>query len=329
MLGAIAFAAIRFLFTLWYLGREYGAQELAFDWPKLRTQLAYTLPFELAIVVEILQTNYHQYAVSAHFGAVAFAVYAVGCLQLPFVDFVAGPACNVMMVRMAEEIAEGSHRQVLAIWRDTTRKLALVFIPLFALLVVASRDMILLLFTERYAAAVPIFILWAAVVPLAVFQTDGLLRVYAQTRFIFFMNIVRLAMIAGLIGSFLSFFGLRGAVLISLLATVVAKAGAMVRGLRLMQAKASEILPWGSLVAVSAASTAAVLPAWIVKTEMPWPLLPKLLLMGVVFSIAYVGLVLGFDLVNESEKEAVAGWLRRPAVKPEVLRGRICAESQE
>ncbi len=317
MMGAVVFAALRLLYTIGYLLREFPGK-MRVDGPILRRQFGYTLPFELAIIVETLQTNYHQYAVSSHFGAIAFAVYAVGCLQLPFVDLVAGPACKVMMVRMSEEIAAegsglpGAARRVLAIWHDTTRKLALVFIPLFALLLVSAREIILLLFTDRYAAAIPIFMLWAAVVPLAVFQTDGLLRVYAQTRFILLINLIRLAAIAGLIPLFLSVFGLRGAVLITLFATAGGKLLAMLRANSLLETTTARMLPWGRLAAIAAASAAACLPAWIVKTQLHLHFLPLLALVAAVYSVSYVALVFGFDLLSEGERLAVTGWLRRP-----------------
>ena len=311
--GAVAFAALRLFYTLWYLKREFG-EDLALDWPCLRRQFAYTLPFEMAIIVEVLQANYHQYAVSSQFGAITFAIYSVGCLQLPFVDFVATPASNVMMVRMTDEITEGRNKSVLAIWHDTTRKLGLVFIPIFVLLVISAREIILVLFTARYAAAIPIFTLWAAVVLLAVFPTDGVLRVYAQTRFILFLNIVRLGVIAGMIGWFLSAFGIKGAVLITLLATFVSKSLAIVRATRLMKVSPARILPWGSLAAIGVASAAAAVPAWMVRTQVHLHPIPLLMLMGTAFAISYAGLVLGFGLLNEGERLAVTGWLRRPAM---------------
>ena len=53
---------------------------------------------------------------------------------------------------------------------------------------------------------------------------DAVLRVYAQTRFLLAMNLLRLAIVAALIGwSFMTLFGLRGAVLVTLLATAVVK----------------------------------------------------------------------------------------------------------
>jgi O-antigen/teichoic acid export membrane protein len=310
--GAIAFAALRFVYCLGYLVREYGAH-LAIDWTSLRRQLGYALPFELAIVVDTLQTNYHQYTVSHHFGVIAFATYSVGCLQIPFVELVAGPAANVMMVRMAGALTDGGRRDVLAIWRDTTRKLALVFFPLFALLLVSAREIILLLFTERYAAAIPIFMLWAAIVPLAVFQTESVLRVFALTRFILVVNVLRLVVIAGLIGASIATLGLRGAVLVTLFATAISKALSLLRALKPMDARVGDVLPWSSLAAIAAASGAAGLPAWIVKTQAHLPFAPLLFVMGSVYALSYAGLLFAFDLLNHEERQTIAGWLPVPA----------------
>src|SRR5439155_469293 len=86
----------------------------------LRRQLAYAVPFQLSAIVEILQGNLHNYAVSHYFDAATFAIYSVGCLQIPLVDFVLNSVSNVMMVRMAEEIRDGRMRAAAAVWRDTT-----------------------------------------------------------------------------------------------------------------------------------------------------------------------------------------------------------------
>ena len=66
-------------------------------------QLAYALPFALAVGIEVLQANLHQYVVASQFDAATFAIYAVGCLQIPLVDLITTSAANVMMVKMAED----------------------------------------------------------------------------------------------------------------------------------------------------------------------------------------------------------------------------------
>ena len=50
-----------------------------------RQQLGYALPFALAVGIEVVLINYHQYVVAGRFDAATFAIYAVGCLQIPLV----------------------------------------------------------------------------------------------------------------------------------------------------------------------------------------------------------------------------------------------------
>ena len=69
-----------------------------------------------------------------------FAMYSIGCLQIPLIDVIASSACNVMMVRMSEKMRDGQPQAVLDIWTDTTRRLALIFFPVLGLLFVASRN---------------------------------------------------------------------------------------------------------------------------------------------------------------------------------------------
>ncbi|MCX6618315.1 MAG: oligosaccharide flippase family protein [Acidobacteria bacterium] len=310
MAAIVVFGLARLAATLVYLRREFGG-EFRPDAGLLRRQLAYALPFELAVLVEVAQANYHSWAVSYHFSAAVFAIYAVGCLQLPFVDFVATPASNVMMVRMAEELRAGRRHLAAFIWRDTTRKLALIFIPIFVFLFISARDIILLLFTSRYAESVPIFTLWCTVILLAVIQTDGLLRVYAQTRFLLLMNVVRLGVVAVLINWAISSFHLLGAVLVTVLGTAVAKVLALERARTLMQVGVGGILPWRSLATTLGVGCAAAVPALLVKRFVALPNLPLLALVGTAYMLSYAGLLLWFDLLSAGEKRFIADGLRR------------------
>ena len=310
LVGAVAFAGLRCATALWYVWWEFEGA-LRPDTALLRRQLAYAVPFQLSGMVEILQGNLHQYAVSHYFDAATFAVYAVGCLQIPFVDFVASSVCNVMMVRMAEEIRDGRPRVAMAVWRDTTRRLGLLFVPLVGVLLVTAHDLMALLFTERYAASVPVFMVSSVAVLLATLQVDGVLRVYAQTRLLFALNLLRLALVLGLISWFVTAFHLAGAIAVTVLATAVMKALAVLRIRSLMRISLAEALPWRSLgitlcVAVVAAGTAV----WA-RSLMEPPLLIRLVGTGMVYAVAYVAGLYAFGVLSEEEWLTVRGWLAR------------------
>ena len=50
---------------------------------------------------------------------------------------------------------------------------------------------------HQVPASVPIFMVWSAMILLSTFQVDGVMRVFAQTRFLLVLNLMRLAIIAG------------------------------------------------------------------------------------------------------------------------------------
>ncbi len=75
MLGAILYAFARCVTLIVYLRHDFKG-EVKVDWDCFRSQLRYAVPFGLAIVVGILQTNLHQYAVSHYFDAATFAIYS-------------------------------------------------------------------------------------------------------------------------------------------------------------------------------------------------------------------------------------------------------------
>jgi len=274
-------------------------------------QLAYALPFGLAVLVEIVQTSLPQYVVSHLFDPGTFAIFAVGCLQIPLVEFAAGPTSDVMMVKMQECLAAGRNRAVLEIWHDSTWKLALLFLPLTVFLIVDAHEVIVFLFTARYAASAPIFMVWSGMIVLTTLQVDGVMRVFAQTRFLLLLNLMRLAIIAGLIRLCLGHFHLAGAALVTVLATLAFKAGAMLRMKRLLGVGAADLLPWRSLGPLAGAACGSGLAVAALKSLIHATPLLTIVAAFAMYSITYTGLVWRFDLLQENERLAIANWLRK------------------
>ena len=287
-IGATVFVAIRcgvMLATFW---REFGG-DLRIDIALWRDQLAYALPFALAVGVEIIQINFHQYAVASRVDAATFAVYAIGCTQIPLVDLIATSTINVLMVRMAEDHKGG--RAALALWHDTLTRLAFLLVPLAVFLTIMARPLIVGLFTDTYSGSVDIFRVWAlaAVLP-PVFAVDGVLRAYAQTRFLLLLNVLRLAIVAATIGMFITAFGLPGAVVVTLLATMFVKLLGVARVTRLMRVPLVEALPWGRLAGIVLGAGVSTIPVlWLTRT-IAMPPLAAVAAGAALYAASYFGL---------------------------------------
>lgn len=308
MAGALAFATIRLGATAVYLTRAKDIV-LRTDRQHFSRHLSYALPFGLAGFIEVLQLNLHLYAVSWHFDVATFAIYAVGCLQVPLIDILMTSTSNVMMINMRQKLLQQNHEAALQIWLDAVKKISLILFPLVTLLLLTAPALIVVLFGESYRASVPVFMVWAASSVLVCIMTDGVLRVFAENRFLIIQNLIRLAIIALLIQSFLEWMHLIGAVLVTTLATLVVKLMALARVSTLLKVSWSHVLPWKSQLQCALTCAVSALPCvlmimWFQLTG--WFLLVSV---GVVFPIIYILLIFLIGPLTRSEKDQTLAWI--------------------
>jgi O-antigen/teichoic acid export membrane protein len=322
--GAVAMASLRVLATLIYLRKDFG-HTLRPDAAVLRQQLAYALPFAAAVVVEIVQSNLPAYVVSHLTNPATFAIFAVGCLQIPLVDFAASPTSDVMMVQMQEKLSQGRRREVVAIWHDTTWKLALFLFALAALLMTVAPETIVLLFTRKYLASVRIFAVWTLLIPLAAFQVDGVLRVFAQTRLILILNVVRLAIIAGSMKWSLQQFGLAGPAMAIVLATLVFKTAAIVRIRSLLEARFWDVLQWGRLAALGGVTAASAAATYAFKACVSLSGFAAIAAASALFAVVYGLLLWHLGLLTEPEVRMIERLRIRMRSWNPVRKSEVCA----
>ena len=285
MWGAAGFACARVGAMVWTLRRDLvtGFRPNVVMW---REQLAYALPFALAVAVDVIQSNFHQYVVATRYDAATFAIFAVGVLQVPLVDVIATSSANVMMVKMG---ADGlDRRAALALWHNTIERLSLLVFPLVVFMLIAARDIIVLVYTDAYLASVPIYQLSTLAILPTCLCVDAVLRARAQTRVLFGLNLVRLGAVAAFIGWSLTAFGLRGAVVATLLATLLARALGLARIARLMNVGVVELLPWKRLTITGLVAMTAALPALWVQAALSAPRLLELSIVAAIYGAAFV-----------------------------------------
>lgn len=181
--AAVAFAALRYL-AAWVLVLRSGEGPL-FEPKRLREQLAYAAPLGVSVLIAIPQSYAHQYAVGAAVTPELFALYAVGCFQLPLVDLLYTPTSEVLMVQVGQLDKQGRLPDAANAFREAAGRMAMVFFPMAAFLVAFAPNIILILFGDRFVAAAPLFRLSAVAVLLAVFPAEAALRARNDTGWIF------------------------------------------------------------------------------------------------------------------------------------------------
>ena len=159
-----------------------GTGALRIDRSLFLEQIRYAAPLWLGSAVGILNLQYDKVLISTFFDPATYAVYFCGAMEVPVVMLVTVSVSSAMMPTLVSFATQGRLRDCLSLWQTAIRKCSLVIFPCFALFLPMSRDLMVLLYGEAYAAAAGPFAVYLLALPLRVAVYATLFRAMGKTR---------------------------------------------------------------------------------------------------------------------------------------------------
>jgi O-antigen/teichoic acid export membrane protein len=259
-------------------------------------------------------------ACSNRFGPALFAVYSIGTAQLPLVYMLQESATSVLIPRVSLLQRSGEHREIVMQMIRAIRKLAAAYLPIYFLLLVAGREFIRFLFTDRYADAWPVFAVNLTLLPISVILFDPLYRAYAEQRyFLIRLRIVLCLAIIPLLWFGTARFGPVGAIAAVVAVLLTERVITIIRFsgiLGLSWSDAALAMDVGKLaVAAGAAGLATALVRARILGHKP---IFILIVCGVIFGAVYLAGVLVLRIPSPDEKRFALA--RLMAILPSSLR---------
>jgi O-antigen/teichoic acid export membrane protein len=254
----------------------------------LRAQLDFALPFAGASLLLVAMQNFSQYAVSASFDPATFALFTVASFHMPVVDIVFNPICEVLMVELGRPGVRESRAVALGHWHEAMDRLSSILFPAACGAWLIGPFTLPLLFTHRYEAAVPLFMVTTFGILLATLPVDALLRAGGETHFLFRFNFVRLVATVTFVLGGVKYFGLKGAIIGSLVSETGARVVMLLRGRRFFGGPLRDLFDWPALGEIAGASAFASVPTYLLRFFLR-PTLPAVGVSVAVYGVLYLG----------------------------------------
>ncbi|MDM8544148.1 oligosaccharide flippase family protein, partial [Desulfococcaceae bacterium HSG9] len=216
------------------------------------SQLKYAIPFGAAVIVTGIVTRSHQYIVSVLEGASVFAIYSVGCFQIPFLSIVEDSVAQTSLVRMTEltKIDNGLIEIALII-SNSIRKLWILFFPAFIFFFINADNFVILLFTESYRESIPIFRIFILLIPLSAILIRHVPRAFAETGFLLKNNCIYLILTIILSLIFIKIWGISGPAIGYIIANAIWKMIFLIKCKSILKVGFKELLPIKSIFRVT------------------------------------------------------------------------------
>jgi O-antigen/teichoic acid export membrane protein len=311
VLVLVAYAGLRLLPRSYWLWRGEDSVRRA-SWRERfpLAQLAYSLPLAATMGVGMLGSMLDRTIVAVAFAPATYAIYSVGALEVPLDSIFQAPVLNVLRASLPPLIKQGRSEEIIRIWRDAVRKLALIVVPAFFFLLVFAGRFITTLFTHRYAASVAVFRIYLFLLPLHMLVLSVVPQVYGRTRLNLYVIATAVALNAALSLLLLHPWGILGPAAALVLSTYVSAALYFIVAMRLLGAGAARLLPVAAIGRTAAAAGLAALAA-LSLAAVAGEGLASLALGAASFTLCYLGLGYLLGALRESEVHLARRWIRR------------------
>src|SRR5437016_4053796 len=311
VLMLVLYAAVRLVGRSYWLWQGADSVRHA-SWSGrfLGAQLAYSLPLAATMGIGLLGGLLDRGIVAMAFTPVDYAIYSVGALEIPLDTIFQVSVLNVLRASLPPLVAAGRIDEVIRIWRDSVRKLAIIIVPSFTFLVCFATRFITTLFTDSYQASVHVFPIYLLVLPQYMLVLSVVPQVYGRTRLNLYVVAIAVACNAVLSLILLREIGILGPATAFVCSTYLSALLFFIVTMRLLQATPAQLLPLPAIGRTALAAVLAVLPAAALSSVIESGLV-ALAAGAAVFGVAY--LLMGYlvGVFNASDISVARSWIRR------------------
>ena len=303
----VIFAAAKFAFVVAYNAGAYRISTAQLSLRAFREQLSYALPLGLAGTVLLLLTQTDKFVITHYVGREMFAIYAIGAFQVPFVDIIRSSISNVIFPLMARHQKDGNPEEILRLWQTATLKTAVLFYPIFVFLEASAKPFITILFTDQYAGAVPVFMIYLLLFLRQSVETGAVLMVYKKNSYLLKVNIATFVLNVILSIAGFKMFGMLGVPAATVIVIYLQNALNLLLARELLETPFHKLMPWGRLGArlLTAAVPGALL--YLGYQHLPVDNVIILGVAGLVYFTVYFALCFGLRFISLSEIKAIFG----------------------
>ncbi|HXG66238.1 MAG TPA: lipopolysaccharide biosynthesis protein [Blastocatellia bacterium] len=310
--AALVQGILQTIILFYYLRSRFAAFWKEFNWPMMRTQFAYAMPFGLATMLMRVQFELDYFFVAFLFDPAAFAIYAIGRVNLPLIGILTESVGAVTIPRVSQLQEQEKFREILQLIAAMARKLAAILFPLFVFLLLTGRDFIIVLYTAQYAASWPIFAINLTLVPLRLVTSgcDPVIRAYAEHRY-FLIRVRAVIFLASFASLWLATtrFGMLGAVTVMVITTAIERTILAIKVGRILNIKKRDAVLFKDLGKLAIAAIAAGAATLFVRALVAGAAPPMVLAVcGVSFAACYFAAILLLGIPTPGERRAV--WRR-------------------
>lgn len=212
----------------------------------LISQLKFGLPLGISRILQNV-LNMENFFISSFFNLAQFTYYSVGCFENPLVNAARTSMYEITNIEMIDAMKHDGPKAAVKIWKNMSRKLFLIIIPFAIYMMLFAKEIIVLVFSEKYLPSVPFFIIFNLYLIAGALNPEPLFRASSKTHLALKLKFVGLILGISFLVLGAYFGGALWALVGKITGVFLMNLAGLITGAKLLDSQFLELFEWKDL----------------------------------------------------------------------------------
>lgn len=235
------------------------------DFSLMKEQLAYSLPFGLAVALQLI-SNYFDKLVCIHMlTPTEYAIYSIAFLSIPGITQIYDSLCQVNIVNMSNSYKSGRNEEILPQYGNFVIKTLSFSVPLILVVSLYAEEIMGFLYTSSYASAAPYFRLYSLTFLTSMLGAGTILRSMGKTKQSLYAFIISCIIGLPLTYLLVKKYGTGGAICGAMINMILPRLIQMGLEVKAVNCRINDYIPWRTVATICISSLLLLVPLVIIK----------------------------------------------------------------
>ncbi len=309
---------VKFLIFLFFCQKEKISFIKGVKPKFIKTILAYSVPIGFSSFISIINNSIDKYFIAFYFAPAIYMLYHWGSYQLPPLHMLISSVTKVLVPALSREHKRRKFKNIITLWHETLRKMSILFLPLFGFLMISANELLIVLFTEQYTAATPVFRIYLFMVPLRIFFFTWMLMATGHAKYLFKLSVATIIanfILNLILINYIEYFGIEslyGPAIATVIVIYFSVVASYYKSKHVLSKYIdTPIVPWLVILKIGIITFIASILTYLLGYQMLYQILityhPIVLLLFSfsIFSICYFGLMFKTQLIKREDINSI------------------------
>ena len=270
----------------------------------MRKQLLYSLPFGVAVCLNSLCMQIDKIICTGYLSLEDYAIYSVAFFGIPGIMQIYDALCQVNVVDMARYHKENDQMGLMACYKRFVTKTLSFSLPLILAGCLFTPQIIDLVFSDKYHAAIPFFRLYLFTFIFGMIGAGTILRAIGKTKYSMYSFGITTVICIPITYFFIQYYGIWGAITSAMINTILPKLLQVISECRVLNYSLRDYFPWRNICKIVSVSVVFLLPIIILGFFIQWNIITAILISLVYILVTYI-VEIKFDVFLVSKSELI------------------------